>query len=53
MCTLAFTAALLTIAKTQNQQDVTNRLKFKKDVVHVDNALLLTPEKLPLKLKLK
>lgn len=51
MCTLAFTVALLTIAKTQNQQDVTHRLKLKKDVVRVDNALLLTPEKLPLKLK--
>lgn len=47
----AFTAALLTIAKTQNQQDVTNRPKLTKDAVHVDSALLLTPEKLPLKLK--
>ena len=50
-CIPTFTAALLPVAKTQNQQDVTHRLKFKKDVVHAHNALLLTPEKLPLKLK--
>ena len=37
MCTLAFTAALLTIAKTQNQQDVAHGLKLIEGAVHVGN----------------
>ena len=45
-----FTAALFTRTKHRPRKMPTDRLKLKEDAIHVYNGLLLSPEKLPLKL---